>query len=118
MKQARLRIESDVAMPQASALLKGARLRLRLPLTDDGISVDAIDAGVRSLAVFTVLVLSLLGYGKPSAPGAAFSLDPVYVAFALVAYNLLVVGLLGVPWRTRPGFGLFVIDWLVVSAAL
>ena len=64
------------------------------------------------------LILSLLGYGKVSVSEVGMAVDPVLVALLLVVYNLLVVVLLGVPWRKRPGFTLFGLDWLVVSAAV
>src|SRR4051812_1420413 len=80
--------------------------------------VDGLDAGIRGLAVVTVLVLSLLGYGQTHPSPTGIDIDPAYIAIALVGYNLLVVAVLGVPWRRAPGFSLFLLDWLVVSAAV
>jgi GAF domain/His Kinase A (phospho-acceptor) domain len=80
--------------------------------------VDVLDAGIRGLAVVTVLVLSLFGYGEMRPSPDGLSVDPVVVASGLIVYNLLVVVFLGVPWRRAPGFLLFLLDWLVVSAAV
>src|SRR5918912_4367124 len=80
--------------------------------------VDVLDAGIRGLAVVTVLVLSLLGYGEMRPSPDGLSVDPVLVASGLIVYNLLVVVFLGVPWRRPPGFLLFLLDWVVVSAAV
>jgi signal transduction histidine kinase len=85
---------------------------------DAVVSVNLLDAVVRALAVATVLVLALLGYGHPEAASLRGRVDPVLVALALVAYNLFVLAVLGVPWRRAPGFGLFVVDWAVVSLAV
>ena len=85
------------------------------------LSVDGLDALVRGLAVTTVIVLSLLGYERPESPaGAGYGkvLEPLVVAVALVLYNVLVIALLGVPWRHRPGFYLFLFDWVVASLAI
>src|SRR5439155_3324332 len=64
------------------------------------------------------LALSLLGYGRMTESPLGVAADPVLIALGLVAYNLLVVAFLGVPWRNPPSFLLFVLDWLVVSAAV
>jgi signal transduction histidine kinase len=93
-------------------------LRARLPREDASLSVDLLDAGVRSLAFATVLVLSLLGYGRTGGSYPDLAADPVLVAAGLVVYNLLVIVVLGVPWRKHPGFGLFLLDWVAVSAAV
>ncbi len=85
---------------------------------DAALSVDGLDAGIRTLAFAMVLVLSLLGYGKSGPSYLGVSVDPALIALGLVVYNVLVIALLGVPWRKRPGFGLFLLDWLVVSAAI
>jgi signal transduction histidine kinase len=66
-----------------------------------------------------VVLLSLLGYEHPTvAPGAGRVLEPLVVAACLVAYNGLVILLLGVPWRHRPGFYLYLFDWAVASASI
>ncbi len=85
---------------------------------DAAVNVDNLDAGIRGLAVVMVLVLSVLGYGRSGGSIPGIAADPPLVAFGLVAYNLLVVALVGVPWRRHPGFGLFVVDWMVVSTAI
>ena len=84
------------------------------------LSVDQLDAGLRGLAVGIVLLLSLVGYdyAQPREAVLPFPVPPAAVAVGLVLYNLAVVALLGVPWRRRPGFPLFVLDWAVVSAAI
>jgi K+-sensing histidine kinase KdpD len=116
MKASRARLQHGINFPLPTAW--ASRLGLPLPTENSAISVNAIDAGIRTLAVITVLALSLLGYGRTGEPHLGPSLDPSLVAAALVVYNLIVVGLLGVPWRKPPGFYLFLIDWLVVSVAL
>src|SRR5689334_6327051 len=84
------------------------------------VSVDQLDAALRGLAVGIVLLLSLVGYNytQPREAFLPFPVPPAAVAIGLVLYNLAVVVLLGVPWRQRPGFALFVLDWAVVSAAI
>lgn len=79
------------------------------------LSVDGLDALVRTLAVTAVVALSLLGYGHATGEGRV--LEPLVVAVALVAYNALVVAL-GVPWRHRPGFYLFLLDWGIASLSI
>src|SRR4051794_14180235 len=83
-------------------------------------SVGQLDAGLRGLAVGIVLLLSLVGYDSahPREAFLPFPVPPAAVAIGLVLYNLAVVVLLGVPWRRRPGFPLFVLDWAVVSAGI
>ncbi len=92
------------------------RLRTRLRL--DAFTVDELDAGLRGLAVGIVSALSLFGYTYTPLPGLLVNLPPTLIAAVLVAYNAAVVLVLGVPWRRRPGFRLFVVDWLVVTAAI
>src|SRR5436190_11499905 len=94
------------------------RLRARLRGEDLTLSVDWLDVAIRTLAVVTGLVLSLLGYGRMVESPLKVVVDPVLVALGLVVYNLVVVAFLGVPWRNPPGFLLFLLDWLVVSAAV
>src|SRR5438874_5191392 len=95
-----------------------SRLATQLRTGGRTAGVDVLDAGIRGLAVVTVLVLSLLGYGQMRPSSDGMSADPVVVASGLVVYNLLVVVFLGVPWRRAPGFLLFLVDWVVVSAAV
>ena len=85
---------------------------------DSALSVNGLDAGIRTLAVATVLVLSLLGYGRTGASQLPLSVEPLLITLGLVLYNMLVVAVLGVPWRKSPSFGLFLLDWIVVTAAL
>ncbi|MDQ2809896.1 MAG: GAF domain-containing sensor histidine kinase [Chloroflexota bacterium] len=95
-------------------------LRSRLRVGLDGGSVDQLDAALRGLAVGIVLALSLVGY-KYSPPAGwvlPFPVAPAMVALGLVLYNVAVVTLLGIPWRQRPGFVLFVLDWMVVTTAI
>lgn len=96
-------------------------LRALLMSGNGVLSVDGLDALVRALAVATVVLLSLLGYEhptSPSGPGIGKVLEPMVVAGALVVYNVLVIALLGVPWRHRPGFYLFLFDWAVASLSV
>ena len=94
--------------------------RVRLRLWTHAVGVDQLDAALRGLAVGIVLLLSLLGYNYAEARPSVlpFSIPPAGIAAALVLYNVAVVVLLGVPWRHRPGFMLFALDWLVVSLAI
>ncbi|MGI8587095.1 MAG: ATP-binding protein [Chloroflexia bacterium] len=93
-----------------------SRGRLRL----DTANIDQLDAALRGLAVGIVLLLSLLGYDYDVRGDLAlpFPVAPAAVAIGLVIYNVAVVLLLGVPWRHRPGFPLFTLDWLVVTVAI
>ena len=86
----------------------------------DAVTLDQLDAALRGLAVGIVLVLSIIGYryAEPRPGFAPLPVPPAAVAIGLVIYNIAVVLLLGVPWRRRPGFALFVLDWAVVSAAI
>jgi signal transduction histidine kinase len=94
--------------------------RARLRLWTQAVGVDQLDAALRGLAVGIVLLLSLVGYNyiQPRPSFLPFPIAPAAVATALVLYNVAVVVLLGVPWRHRPGFALFALDWLVVSLAV
>lgn len=116
MRISRLRIESNSALPPMRSL--GERLQTRLRGEDVALSVDGLDASIRTLAVVTGLVLSLLGYGRINESPLGIAADPVLISIGLVAYNLVIVAFLGVPWRNPPGFFLFLLDWLVVSAAV
>ncbi len=97
-----------------------AGLRTRLRVGVDGGSVDQLDAALRGLAVGIVLALSLVGYkySPPAGWALPFPVAPAVVALGLVLYNVAVVTLLGIPWRQRPGFVLFVLDWAVVTTAI
>jgi signal transduction histidine kinase len=102
------------------SLLQGglpARL-LRLFVRDGAPSIEGLDAAIRGFSVAIVVLLSLLGHGNTVDAYAFYTADATWLAFGLVIYNLVVIALLGVPWRTSPGFPLFVLDWLVASAAI
>src|SRR4051794_40485128 len=115
MKAGKARLSRPFLLPLLGQQVRVGRLR---PVNDWSISVNGLDAGIRALAVSMVLLLSLLGRGSAGSRGAGPSTDPVLIAVGLVLYNVLVIAVLGVPWRRSPGFGLFVLDWAVVSAAL
>lgn len=85
---------------------------------DGVLSIDGLDAAVRTFGVATVLVLSLLGYGRAGGHFSDGLADPVGVAIGLVLYNLLVIVMLGVPFRRPPSFSLFLVDWLVVTGSV
>ncbi|MDQ5824975.1 MAG: ATP-binding protein [Chloroflexota bacterium] len=85
---------------------------------DGVLSIDGLDAAVRAFGVATVLILSLLGYGRAGGNFAEGLADPVGVAVGLVLYNLLVIVLLGVPFRRPPSFALFLLDWLMVTGSV
>ncbi len=82
------------------------------------LSVDGLDAAIRGLGVATVVILSLIGYGKGGGATASDVVDPVAISAGLVLYNLLVITAFGVPWRRGPGFSLFIVDWVVASVAV
>src|SRR3954453_3347277 len=84
----------------------------RLFTRDGSPSVDGLDAAIRGFGVAIVLLLSAFGYGIPAHDSFLKVADPLLVAAALVVYNLLVIAVVGVPWRHTPGFALFVLDWL------
>lgn len=91
---------------------------LRLFVRDGAPSIEGLDAAIRGFSVTIVVLLSLLGQGNPVDAYAFYAADPTWLALGLVVYNLVVIAVLGVPWRTTPGFPLFVLDWLVASAAI
>jgi signal transduction histidine kinase len=91
--------------------------------TRDGVpSVDGLDAAIRGFGVAIVVILSLFGYGSAQGLRPDSSLvnvaDPLLVAAGLIVYNLIIITIVGVPWRHTPGFALFVLDWLVASTAI
>src|SRR6478672_4586005 len=116
MKISRLRIESNPTLSPVRGLT--GHLRARVRGEDLGLSVDWLDAAIRTLAVVTGLVLSLLGYGRMTQSPLGVAADPGLISLGLVAYNLVIAAFLGVPWRNPPGFLLFLLDWVVVSAAV
>ncbi|MEA2576265.1 MAG: two-component system, OmpR family, sensor histidine kinase KdpD [Chloroflexia bacterium] len=85
---------------------------------DGVLSIDGLDAAVRTFGVGTVLALSLLGYGRAGGHFSDGLADPVGVAFGLVLYNILVILILGVPFRRPPSFSLFLVDWIMVSTSV
>ena len=91
---------------------------LRLFVRDGAPSIEGLDAAIRGFSVTIVVFLSLLGHGSPVDAYAFYAADPTWLALGLVLYNLVVIAVLGVPWRTTPGFPLFVLDWIVASAAI
>ncbi|MDQ3930005.1 MAG: ATP-binding protein [Chloroflexota bacterium] len=100
----------------AARFLRSARNSL---VGRDGVlSIDGLDAAVRTFGVATVLLLSLLGYGRAGGHFSDGLADPVGIAFGLVLYNLLVIVMLGVPFRRPPTFPLFVVDWLIVTVSV
>src|SRR3954464_6119242 len=112
MKLSRVRQQPRIALVPLNRWTQSVRIRL---LGEDAtISIDGLDACIRALAVATVLVLSLLGYGRADNLAPGVIIDPVWVALGLVGYNLIVLGVLGVPWRHPPGFSLFLLDLVVV----
>jgi signal transduction histidine kinase len=90
----------------------------RLLVRDGAPSIDGLDVAIRGFGVAIVVLWSLLGYGRSSGPSAWDMADPVLVSLGLILYNLLVITAIGVPWRTSPGFALFVVDWIVASGAI
>src|SRR5829696_6366280 len=116
MRIGRLPFQRDASLSQLR--VRGRSAAARMLGEGSAITVNGLDAGIRTLAVVTVLVLSVLGYGRVAASPLGFSVDPVTISIALVGYNLLVISVLGVPWRKPPGFSLFVLDWSVVSLAV
>ncbi|MGA7731134.1 MAG: ATP-binding protein [Chloroflexia bacterium] len=90
----------------------------RLLVRDGAPSIDGLDVAIRGFGVAIVVLWSLLGYGRSSGPYAWDMADPVLVSLGLILYNLVVITVIGVPWRTSPGFALFVVDWIVASGAI
>jgi signal transduction histidine kinase len=90
----------------------------RLLVRDGAPSIDGLDVAIRGFGVAIVVLWSLLGYGRSSGPYAWDMADPMLVSLGLILYNLLVITAVGVPWRTSPGFALFVVDWIVASGAI
>src|SRR5690349_18886030 len=90
----------------------------RLLVRDGAPSIDGLDIAIRAFGVAIVVLWSLAGYARSADAYSWEVADPLPVAMGLVLYNLLVIAAVGVPWRTAPGFGLFLLDWLVASAAI
>jgi hypothetical protein len=92
--------------------------RLLLISRDGSPSIDGLDAAIRGFGVTIVLLLSAFGYGRTGGSDFLNVADPLTVSGALVLYNFLVITVLGVPWKHKPGFQLFLLDWLVASTAI
>ena len=111
-----MRLSPFYPPPMLQRRLEAAARRLR---TGDGSpSIDGLDAAIRGFGVAMAVLLSLFGYGLPQDGGPLPYVDPILVSGILVVYNLLVITLLGVPWRTTPGIRLFALDWVVASTAI
>ena len=111
-----MRLSPFYPPPLLQRRLEMAARRLR---TGDGSpSIDGLDAAIRGFGVGMVVLLSLLGYGMPQPGDPLPYVDPAVVSAFLVVYNLVVITVLGVPWRTTPGIRLFALDWVVASAAI
>lgn len=116
MKTARAQSGRRISFAGVESWVRAVRLRL---FTRDGSpSIDGLDAAIRGFGVAIVLLLSAFGPGSTVAGPTAYLVDPLPVAAGLVFYNLLVIVVLGVPWRHSPGFTLFVLDWAVASTAI
>ncbi|HET6312764.1 MAG TPA: ATP-binding protein [Chloroflexia bacterium] len=94
------------------------RARGRLVGRDGVLSIDGLDAAIRAFGVATVMVLSLTGYGRVGGHFTDGLADPVGVALGLVLYNILVIAILGVPFRRPPTFSLFLLDWSMVTTSV
>jgi signal transduction histidine kinase len=90
----------------------------RLLVRDGAPSIDGLDVAVRGFGVAIVVVWSLLGYARAESLYPWEMADPLAVSVGLILYNLVVILALGVPWRTSPGFTLFVVDWVAASCAI
>jgi signal transduction histidine kinase len=116
MKTAGLRPNRNLPLAHLDRLPRA--LSSRLVGRDGSPSVDGIDAAIRGFGVAIVLLLSAFGYGMPAGSSFLTVADPLLIAGGLVVYNLLVITILGVPWRHTPGFSLFILDWVVASTAI
>lgn len=110
--------EHTVSTQAARALVRLAGPRL--VYHEGALSVDGLDAATRAVAVATVALLSLVGYGigAPERLAHADLTNPLVISTGIVLYNLLVITVLGVPLRKPPTFRLFVLDWMVATAAI
>lgn len=90
----------------------------RLLVRDGAPSIDGLDVAIRGFSVGIVVLWSILGSSRDSDPYGWEMADPWVVALGIVLYNLVVIAVVGVPWRTSPGFPLFVVDWAVASGAI
>lgn len=118
MKTTRIQQTDSISARLARRVVSLSGTRLVGPA--GALSMDGLDAAIRGLGVGTVVLLSLLGYGRTTDGGLHPNnlADPIAVSLALVVYNLVVIGALGVPLRRPPTFPLFVLDWLMVTGAV
>lgn len=116
MKTKRTTFAAELSPPANPGWLPGrfARLLLR----DGTLSIDGLDIAIRGFGVAIVVLWSLIGYTRGLVTYSWEMTDPMLVALGIVVYNTLVIAVIGVPWRTSPGFPLFAIDWLVASLAI
>ncbi|MEO5952129.1 MAG: hypothetical protein ABIQ44_06605, partial [Chloroflexia bacterium] len=116
MKNKRTIFAAPLSPPPAPGWMPGrvARLLLR----DGTLSIDGLDIAIRGFGVAIVVLWSLLGYTRGLVAYSWEMTDPILVALCLVVYNIIVIAAIGVPWRTSPGFPLFVLDWIVASVAI
>lgn len=116
MKSKHALVSPQIASQPAPGWLPGRLVRL---LVRDGApSIDGLDIAIRGFGVAIVVLWSLLGYARSTAPFEWEMADPMAVSLGLILYNIIVIAVIGVPWRTSPGFPLFVVDWVVASAAI
>lgn len=90
----------------------------RLLVKDGAPSTDGLDVALRGFGVAIVALWSFFGYPRTSPPVLSGQVDPALLALGLIFYNFLVIAVIGVPWRTSPGFPLFALDWMVASTAI
>lgn len=90
----------------------------RLLLRDGTLSIDGLDIAVRGFGVAIVVLWSLLGYTRGLVAYSWEMTDPALIALGLILYNVLVIAVVGIPWRISPGFPHFVLDWVVASLAI
>lgn len=116
MKNKRTTYAAPLSSPPTPSWIPGrvARLLLR----DGTLSIDGLDIAIRGFGVAIVVLWSLLGYTRGLVAYSWEMTDPILVAIGLVLYNIIVIAAIGVPWRTSPGFLLYLVDWLVASVAI
>jgi K+-sensing histidine kinase KdpD len=85
-----------------------------------GLSLDGLDAVIRTLAMLVVVVLTLFRVFWPNGErhDASEAQRYLLVAAGLVGYNLGVIAIMGVPWRRTPREGLFLFDGAVALGAI
>jgi K+-sensing histidine kinase KdpD len=85
-----------------------------------GLSLDGLDAVIRTLAMLVIVVLTIFRVFWPSGErhDAAEAQRYLLVAAGLVIYNLAVIVIIGVPWRRSPREGLFLFDGAVALGSI